>query len=72
MNLAVQTVSYFAVVTLGAMSPGPDFAVVTRHSIFGGRLSADTPTAKGMPARSDRAWIFEPGLAAVDGVGAGH
>jgi threonine/homoserine/homoserine lactone efflux protein len=64
MNLAVQMASYFAVVTLGAMSPGPDFAVVTRHSILGGRLSgiaASAGVATGMAMNT---------TAAVAGLGA--
>lgn len=64
MNLALQMVSYFAVVTLAAMSPGPDFAVVTRHSILGGRLSgiaASAGVATGMAVNT---------AAAVAGLGA--
>ncbi len=60
MNLAIQMVSYFAVVTLGAMSPGADFAVVTRHSILGGRLSgiaASAGVASGMAINTAAAVI---------------
>jgi hypothetical protein len=32
-------------------------------------LAAETPTAKGSPARSDSAWIFEPGLSRSTGFG---
>jgi hypothetical protein len=32
-------------------------------------LAADTPAAKGSPARSDSAWIFEPGLFRSTGFG---
>jgi threonine/homoserine/homoserine lactone efflux protein len=38
--LSVATaLSFLLVVLLGAMSPGPDFVVVTRNSLFGGRLT---------------------------------
>ncbi|MEU4625438.1 LysE family translocator [Actinoplanes sp. NPDC023801] len=38
MSLALQMASYAAVVTLGAASPGPDFAVVTRYAALSGRI----------------------------------
>ncbi|MGX6603283.1 LysE family translocator [Micromonosporaceae bacterium Da 78-11] len=38
MSLALQVLSYAAVTTLGAASPGPDFAVVTRYAALSGRI----------------------------------
>lgn len=37
MSQSLQLLPYAGVVVLGAMSPGPDFAVVTRFSALGGR-----------------------------------
>src|SRR5438067_1846911 len=47
----LQLLGYAGVVVLGAMSPGPDFAVVSRHSALGGRgpgLAASAGVASGM------------------------
>jgi RhtB (resistance to homoserine/threonine) family protein len=42
-----QLVAFAAATTLGAMSPGPDFAIVVRHAALGGRR-AGTATALGI------------------------
>ena len=35
-----QVISIFLISLLGAMSPGPDFAIVTRHALTGSRRAA--------------------------------
>jgi threonine/homoserine/homoserine lactone efflux protein len=64
MTDSVQLLPYFLVTFLGAMSPGPDFAIVTRSAALGGRgpgLAAATGIAAGLAVNS---------FAAVAGMGA--
>ena len=56
----LQLLGYAGVVVLGAMSPGPDFAVVSRHSALGGRgpgLAASAGVASGMVVNTVMAMI---------------
>jgi threonine/homoserine/homoserine lactone efflux protein len=51
MTTGAQLVAFCGVVSLGAMSPGPDFAVVVRRSALGGRaagMAAATGVATGV------------------------
>jgi threonine/homoserine/homoserine lactone efflux protein len=51
MSQTLQLLPYAGVVVLGAMAPGPDFAIVTRFSALGGRrfgISAAAGVAAGM------------------------
>ena len=57
---SLQLLGYAGVVVLGAMSPGPDFAVVSRHSALGGRgpgLAASAGVASGMVVNTVMAMI---------------
>ncbi len=64
MTTATQLVAFCGVVSLGAMSPGPDFAVVVRRSALRGR-------AEGMAAAAGvAAGVFLWAVAAAAGVAA--
>lgn len=64
MTTGAQLVAFCGVVSLGAMSPGPDFAVVLRRSALGGR-------AEGMAAATGVATgVFVWAVAAAAGVAA--
>jgi threonine/homoserine/homoserine lactone efflux protein len=59
-----QVLTFGGVVALGAMSPGPDFAVVMRRSALAGRAHG-MATAVGVAA-----WVFVWAVAAATGVAA--
>ncbi|WP_127503844.1 LysE family translocator [Actinoplanes solisilvae] len=64
MAAGAQVLMFAGVVTLGAMSPGPDFALVVRHSVVSGR-------AHGMAAAAGiAAGVFAWAAAAASGIAA--
>lgn len=64
MSTAPQLLTFGGVIVLGAMSPGPDFAVVVRHSAVSGRAHG-TLAAAGVAAG-----VFGWAVAAASGVAA--
>src|SRR5687768_4012289 len=64
MTTITHAVAFAGVVTLGAMSPGPDFAVVLRRSAVSGR-GLGMATAAGVSAG-----VFGWVMAAATGIGA--
>jgi len=71
MNIAGQVVAFAGVVGLGAVSPGPDFAVVVRRSVVAGRghgMAAAAGVAAGVLVWSNAAALGVSALLAASAV----